>query len=243
MAFAPSTQPRYYQILVELRAKIEGGEIAPGERLPTERELMETYGVSRVTVRRTLEELNALGMTEHRGKRGHFVLACKEPEAERFTENNLFAQADAKGRRLSSTLLSSGLVAATEHIASFFGIEAGTQVLEATCLRTVDGTPFGIERLVLSADLIDKLDFDELRDRPLVEILADSCEVNVAYSTQSLSPQIPTRIEASALNANPRRPLLMVDSRAYDRAGKPIILSELLYNTDVMEYTVTWTKR
>ena len=69
--------PYYYQIASLLREKIEGGEFAPGARLPGEIELAKKFGVSRVPVRRALSLLENEGMlSRHRG-RGTFVLEKK----------------------------------------------------------------------------------------------------------------------------------------------------------------------
>ncbi len=243
MARNSATRPRYYQILVDLRSKIEGGQIAPGERLPTEKELMERYGVSRVTVRRALEELCARGFTEHRGKKGHYVIADQEADENRLTDNNLFAHAQIMGKRLTTSLLSQGVIGAPDDAAPFLGVEIGEPVFEVNCLHAVDGTPFGLERIIMPAAFAPKVNLEKLQNTPLIELLKLDCGFRPAYSTQTLSPQMPTVIEAGALKLGSRRPLLMVSSRTYDTNGQPMVFSELLCNTDVMDYTITWTKR
>jgi GntR family transcriptional repressor for pyruvate dehydrogenase complex len=56
-----------------ISARILGGEMVPGERLPPERELVEELGVSRTVLREALSSLEALGLVETRGTRGRFV--------------------------------------------------------------------------------------------------------------------------------------------------------------------------
>ncbi|MDQ1294089.1 MAG: GntR family transcriptional regulator [Actinomycetota bacterium] len=59
--------PLYQQIAEDLRARIERGELAPGEPLPSETEMITRYGVSRITVRHAVAALRASGLvvTEH----------------------------------------------------------------------------------------------------------------------------------------------------------------------------------
>ena len=54
----------YQEVLDRLMVRITSGEIAPGEHLPSERELMEFYGVGRVAVREALQELARSGIVE-----------------------------------------------------------------------------------------------------------------------------------------------------------------------------------
>ncbi len=71
------------QLVRDLAAKIDAGELAPGARLPAERELMEAYGVSRTVVRETMSSLRASGRIATQQGRGAFVL--ETPAAFRFT--------------------------------------------------------------------------------------------------------------------------------------------------------------
>jgi len=58
-----------------ISSQILHGELVPGDRLPTERELVEQLGVSRTVLREALSSLEALGLVETRGTRGRFVAA------------------------------------------------------------------------------------------------------------------------------------------------------------------------
>ncbi len=58
-----------------ISSRILHGDLVPGDRLPTERELVEQIGVSRTVLREALSSLEALGLVEARGTRGRFVAA------------------------------------------------------------------------------------------------------------------------------------------------------------------------
>jgi GntR family transcriptional repressor for pyruvate dehydrogenase complex len=64
---------RSAQVRIQIEQAIRRGDFAPGDRLPSERELVETFGVSRVSVREALRSLEAIGMLRVEQGRGAFV--------------------------------------------------------------------------------------------------------------------------------------------------------------------------
>jgi GntR family transcriptional regulator len=74
------TGPLYAQIAEGILARIESGELSPGDRLPSERQLSRMLGVNRLTVRRALEMLASQGLLLRRQGDGTYVA---EPKIER----------------------------------------------------------------------------------------------------------------------------------------------------------------
>ena len=72
------SMPLYYQIVSDIKAKIEEGILAPGDKLPTENTLSKTYQVSRVTVRNALNALVETKLVERQPNRGYFVAKLRE---------------------------------------------------------------------------------------------------------------------------------------------------------------------
>jgi GntR family transcriptional regulator, transcriptional repressor for pyruvate dehydrogenase complex len=70
--------PRSTQVREQLELAINSGEYGPGDRLPSERELSEMFGVSRVSVREALRSLEAIGLVQVRHGHGAFVLNPSE---------------------------------------------------------------------------------------------------------------------------------------------------------------------
>jgi GntR family transcriptional regulator, arabinose operon transcriptional repressor len=69
-----SPVPRYYQVYVSLEDRIRSGEFAPGDPLPSERQLAKDYGVSRITIVKSIDLLVDEGLIESQHGRGNFVL-------------------------------------------------------------------------------------------------------------------------------------------------------------------------
>ena len=70
--------PRYYQVYVSLQKRIQAGELLPGDTLPSERQLVNDYGVSRITIVKALDLLERENLIERQHGRGNFVLDHSE---------------------------------------------------------------------------------------------------------------------------------------------------------------------
>jgi len=74
---AALTLPKYQHIYNALSADIAAGRVKPGERLPSEAELVKTFGASRITVTRALRDLKQAGLVERRAGSGTYVLGAR----------------------------------------------------------------------------------------------------------------------------------------------------------------------
>jgi GntR family hexuronate regulon transcriptional repressor len=93
------TQKLYQQIARTIAAAIEDGRYAPGDRLPSERELADDFGVSRPTIRDAMIALEFQGLVEARQGSGVYVRAARQI-AEDAAERDVSALELAEARRL-----------------------------------------------------------------------------------------------------------------------------------------------
>lgn len=124
--------------------EIAAGGLAPGERLPSERELGERLGVSRATVRRALRELAAKGLVESHVGRGSFVAAGPIGEAPNalmsFTELGA-----SRGLATSARVLAARTRPATLDEAELLAVAPGAPLFELERLRLLDGIPLSLD--------------------------------------------------------------------------------------------------
>jgi DNA-binding GntR family transcriptional regulator len=73
--------PKYRQVYNSLRAEISAGAFASGQRLPSEADLVKTFGASRITVGRALRDLQQEGLVERRVGSGTYVRHHREHAA------------------------------------------------------------------------------------------------------------------------------------------------------------------
>jgi GntR family transcriptional regulator len=113
--------PLYGKVEGVLASEIARGDLTPGDRLPSEDQLLERFGVSRITVRRAIQNLIQRGMVEIRRGHGTYVLAPKiSQELTRLT--GFVEDMAAHGRKASARDLSQDVVAADSTVARQLGI-------------------------------------------------------------------------------------------------------------------------
>ena len=138
-----------------LRQRLERGEWAPNERLPTEHELAAEYGVSRATVRTALRSLDARGLTVTMHGVGTFATAAtKVVSADLARLESISETIVRMGRTPSSTFRSVGLRAATEEERSVLRAEPGAQVLAVQREILADHELVAYGRDVVPADVL-----------------------------------------------------------------------------------------
>jgi GntR family transcriptional regulator len=219
-------EPLYHQIGHKLRQLIEDGQLHAGEGLPSEWELAGLCGVSRLTVRRALDELVRDGLLIRRHGVGTFVTNLREaqicPSELSFTKNM-----QQVGRTPGSRVISLQLVAATPELAHCLDLEAGVPVFELVRVRLVDGEPLMIENTYLSQERFPDLAHADLSNGSLYSFLSEQYQVDIVALDQSLEPILLTDWEAGLLGVGP---------------GSPAILSEIVgLSADGVPMEYTWS--
>lgn len=136
--------PLYHQLKLALREEIERGVYKPGDRLPSELELIRQYGISRITVRQALNELEAEGLIVRRHGKGTYV-------AERRIEQELVRLTDFIEDMQQARLNPSSRVLAFVHepaslaVARALNLKEGTEVVRVERLRLADERPMALD--------------------------------------------------------------------------------------------------
>src|SRR5450432_2399049 len=136
--------PRYYQLKEIMRERIGTGEWKPGDLIPSERELSEQYGISRMTARQAITELVNEGLFYREQGKGTFVSRHKITQQlihlTGFTED-----ISARGQRPGTKVISAAMHVADEVIAEKLHINPGTPIFRLQRLRLADEEPLAIE--------------------------------------------------------------------------------------------------
>jgi GntR family transcriptional regulator len=142
----------FRRIADDLRARIESGELAPGRQLPTQLELVEQYGVARMTVRQALNELVNEGLVISRRPQGFFVRDRKRmayrPQSEfhrapSAVMDRFMAAITEEGRAPSQTI-EVALTTPPVEVQQRLNIDEKTTVVVRRRTRSIDGEPFNI---------------------------------------------------------------------------------------------------
>lgn len=190
-------------------------ELGPDAAIPSERELMTTFDVSRATVRRAIEALIADGLLHRVHGKGTFVA---RPRLESQLHLASFSQ-DMRRRGLepSTRMLAIELATPPAEVASWFGED---RIWRVDRLRLADGQPLALEHSWYSGALLPGLDAHDLGGS-LYAILTDEYDVAIDSAEQTVWGESATGRTAELLAAPAHTPLL-VFSRLSTSLGRPV---------------------
>jgi len=156
--------PRYAVIKQALLDAIRVGELKPGQRVPSEAELVERFCVSRMTANRALRELQADGVLVRRAGAGSFV-AEPRPIGQMIEIRNIADEVRGRGHVYRARVLQNLAVRANTETASLLNVPIGTRLFHSIIVHHEAEFPIQLEeRLVLASAAPDygELDFTEM---------------------------------------------------------------------------------
>jgi GntR family transcriptional regulator len=220
--------PRYYEIEQALRARIAA--LRPGDVLPSDAELCQEFGVSRMTARNAMQLLAQEGIVQRIPGRGTFV--AEQPVHRQ--AGSLISFTDEmrrKGRRPSSKVLRRRVRAGAPDETSQLGLDDGSEVLELVRLRLADDEPIAIEASAFEPGLAGVLMAADLEDGSLFVALVGAGRVPTA-GRASLGAGAAKASDAKHLGIQRGGPLLVERRLIFDQAGRPLELTESRYAAD-----------
>lgn len=233
--------PLYAQILDALRRQIESGEISPGALVPSEREIAERYGVSRMTARQSLRSLRHDGLVYH--ERGIGTFASKR-KVDVHTRNLVGFSEEMRqlGYKPSSQVLLLQREAASREIADSLGIETGAEVIYFERLRLADATPMALESNYLAAALCPNLDHFDLTKKSLYEVLEKEYGIRMQRADEVLEAVAAGKREANLLSIKAGVPVLAVHRVVYSDTNEVVESVRTIYRADRYRATFHLTK-
>ena len=180
------TCPSYYRIKEDIKSKIQNGELKPGAVLPTENQLCEEYGASRVTIRRAVNELIGESVLD-RGFGKTATVKCENVPRSLNRLGGLHEELEKAGIKCSSFILSSAVMDAPAEIAAHMGLGRNEKVLKIERLRYANGQSLCYQVLYLKYELCEKLDVKGLASASLYEVLERDFDVKIDTATQTIS--------------------------------------------------------
>ena len=151
-----SSLPLYQQLQRALRDAIENGVIAPQDALPPERDLAEMLGVSRITVRKAIDELAEEGLLVRKQGSGTFVSNRVEKNFAKLT--SFSEDMRARGREPRSVWLTKAAGTVTPEESLTLRSSPGTPVLRFHRIRYADDAPMAIEYATVLANCLPSVD-------------------------------------------------------------------------------------
>lgn len=233
-----SEEPLYYQLYSVLKERIVDGTYQVGETLPSENEMIREFGVSRITVRRALSDLENDGYIEKRKGKGSIVLRMRLDRP--LTVFNSFSgDAIARGDRPGSIVLSVERMLAGVHVAEKLGISANDEVYALIRLRLLNGRIVALHKSYVRTDLgfeISPEDFGE--DTSLYSFLEEHGIV-LGSADETVEARLATAELRRYLFIDEQYCAVVYKERVtYDVRMNPIEFSENSYLGDQYKYSI-----
>jgi GntR family transcriptional regulator len=233
--------PLYHQMYLVLRQKISEGAFDPGTPLPSEHQLAEQFGVSRVTVRRTLDSLELEGLVQRRHGVGTFPISRPVEFRDRYNIGGLTDPEARLGATAAVVTLESGWVGVPPFLASRFGGE-GDQVLRIARIRSFRGEPFTVMTSYVAARYGVQMSRRQMQEVAVPTALLE-LGVELMRAEQSISATVADEVAARRLAVPVGSALLVMTTLFTDRRDAPVAFIEALYRPDRYEYRTTMLRR
>ncbi len=228
--------PYYLQIRDHLASQIEAATLGPNAKLPSERTLSEDFGITRMTARQALLQLEAEGLIHRLDRRGWFVSPPRlqfDPNLDvSFTEN-----VATQGRVPGTVLLSQEQTTASAWDFHHLGVTAGEPVFLIRRMRLIDERPVLVEHLHVNASRCPGL----LRlplDQSLTKLLAEHYGIVERRAQIRVRPTALTASQAEPLQVAAGTPGLYLIRITYDQDDNVIEFDQEFWRYDVLEVAV-----
>ncbi|CAG2158345.1 HTH-type transcriptional repressor NagR [Cupriavidus numazuensis] len=227
--------PLYIRIRDTLRAGILDGSHPPHSQMPSESELQDRFGVSRITIRQALSHLEREGLIFKRHGKGSFV---SQPKAfQNVTALEGFAEAMSRmGHEIVNRVVSFDFVPARADVAHRLDLEPGTTVTEIHRVRLLNRAPVSYEITFLPESLGRQLQRADLITRDVFLILENDCAVPLGSADLGIDAVLADRPLARALEIGEGAPLLRIERLTHDRSGRPVDFEFLYFRSDTFQY-------
>jgi GntR family transcriptional regulator len=230
-------EPRYQQIVAQVRSAIRNGEFSAKQRFLTERELGRRYGVSRPTANKILSSLVAQGVLEFRKGIGTFVndgpLDFDLQRLSSFT-----AKAMELGMKPETEVLEFLELPCEEvptAVAAALELEADQTAYAMVRLRKADGRPLIYEKRYLPVSICPDID-KSLLEGSLYSVLTEHCKVAIRRIDETIRAESAPSSVARALSVGEGAPMLVVYGIGRTDGDRPLWWECTRFRGDAYEF-------
>lgn len=226
MAFGTSSDtsdasgPQYLALRDQIARGIAMGNLAPGGKLPSERNLQADTGAARGTIREALFQLEAEGLIYRRDRSGWYV----SPPPVTYDPTRyagFMTYVTEQGRVPGTEVLSKSKLPATAAIADVFRMAPGTPLYDIHRRRRIDGRAVLIERILVDPAVAPNL-LDHALDGSLTQILTSEYKLAVVRNRIDMRPCALVKHVADALGVKPGTPGLLVVRTSFTAGGRVV---------------------
>jgi len=232
----------YSRVETVLASEIAGGDLRVADQLPTEDRLIARFGVSRITVRRAIQNLVSRGLVEIRRGKGTFVSAPKITQ--NLAELSGFVEdMHALGRKPAARVIGKEIVTADATVASQLALTKGERVVRIRRVRLADGIPLSFDETFLPLEIGKKIITNNLKVEPIFSLLERKYDVPLIEAEYKLDAVEAQPEVAAALKVKRRSPIFRIERTSYSTGGRPVDYERLHYRGDLVRFATRLVRR
>jgi GntR family transcriptional regulator len=236
---ASAEAPRYRQVADALQRQIAAGEMGPHDRLSSEREIADRFGLSRMTARQAVELLVRRGVVYRRPGSGTFVAPPRVVHSLQrlagFSEQMRLQGIRPGGRVLEMRAAADPGAAARLAL----GLGDGQAAWMVRRLRYGNDEPLLLETFWVPRAVCPDLDADDLAEQSLYAVMRTRYGIEPDTAETSLEPAALDAADARHLTVRPGSPAILVVRTTRDRSGRAIEFARDLYRGDRARFDLT----
>ncbi len=226
--------PAYYQLKSKIMEKINSGEYAENSLIPSEREMSDSLGISRMTVRQALTQLVQEGTLYRERGKGTFVAKTK------IAQKNIasFSQTvRSKGMQPSTKVLRFEKIVAPDNIVEVLELEANSMVYNVKRLRFANDIPVAIEENFIPEKYCPDLDTQDLT-KSLCTVLTEEYSFNIQYLENVIEAGKASVEDRELLKITSGTPVLKISSVVHTDSNLKLLYEDSKYRSDEYKYNV-----
>jgi GntR family transcriptional regulator len=228
--------PLYYQIYQLLEERILSGEYKAGDYFSTELELQDQFDVSRATIRKALEQLEANRYITRITGKGIFIASMKLkidlPDLLSFSE-----EMKKRGLKPGTKLLGVEMIEPPVQVREALGLEEGARTIIIRRIRYGDEMPIVYSESFVAAET--GLALSDNYSTSLYELIHERTGTPVEQARHSIEAALAEEESGAWLGVEPGFPLLAFRRTAYDASGNPLVYEWGLARGDQYSYEIT----
>jgi len=231
-----SKVPLYKQLKVALLEYIEES-LKEGDALPIESEIEKQYGVSRITVRKTIEELVRDGVVTKTQGRGTFVQSRKIIQ-QAGSITSWTEEMQARGKTTETRNLLINEIIPSRKLVEELKLSKGEKVICLKRLRCADGEPIAILINYFRSKFVSGFIEKGLSKESLYEVLEEEYGIQLERAHERITARIASDLEALELGVSPDSAILHITRVSYLPDGTPFELVEMANRSDRYQYDI-----
>lgn len=225
---SPPSGTKFRSVHTELLGLLDG--LAVGDALPAERALAAELGVSRMTLRRAVDELVRDGRLVRRQGAGTFVAAPKISAS--LHVSSFSDDMRRRGHVPRSRTIAIDEVFAGPQLGRRLDVSPGARVLRVGRLRLADDAPMAIETLHVPLDLVPGLTGDDLTDASFYALLATRYGIVLARGLQEIEPTVTDERESELLQVPLHSPAFLFERTSWGADERVVEFVRSVYRGD-----------